>query len=134
MKGDREILKAEIPKVSWVTTWRRARIPDDIINKFYKIYGEPLPEITEAVIMDDGRIGIWKFSWNYTNNEVTHHDLEMLLSKLGYPITTIAETQLDFAAKTLQHGAKDLIFGVLSPEIALIGSLVGLGIMIWRAM
>lgn len=118
----------------WVTAWRKNGIPEDIIIRFYQKYGEPPLALTYKILTDDNRIGIGKLSLPYTNDEVTHHDLEMLLSKFGYPITSIAETQLDFATKTLEHGAGDLIFGVLSPGIALVGAGAGLAIMIWRAM
>jgi hypothetical protein len=118
----------------WIVTWRNNRIPESIIRAFYDKYGVPSPELTEVLIKDKVTIGLGKLSLPYTNPEITMHDYRMLLAKLGWPVASIAETQTDFAIETLKRGAGGLIFGVLSPGIALVGASVGLGIMIWRAM
>lgn len=118
----------------WVTQWREAKIPEQIIRAFYDKYGVPSPELTEVLIKDKVTIGLGKLSLPYTNPEVTMHDYRMLLAKLGWPVSSIAETQIDFATETLERGAKGLAFATVAIPIAVVGSVVGAGIMIWRAI
>lgn len=118
----------------WVTELRKAQVPESIIKKFYDAYGIMPAWLVQKVASDDRKMGIGWASIPYSNSEVVDHDLYMLLAKEGYPLDPALKVQATFAIDTLEHGAGDLIFGVLSPEIALVGSLVGLGLMIWRAM
>lgn len=121
-------------KPFWVTAWRSEGIPEDVIVRFYERYGAPSPDLTEAILSDDNRMGIGKLSIPYSNLEVKRHDIEMLLDKLGYPIRSIAEIQIDFAADTLERGAKGLAFATVAIPIAVVGSVVGGAIMIVRAL
>lgn len=118
----------------WVTEWRNAGIPENIIREFYDKYGVPTPELTEALINDDRMIGIGKLTLPYSNDEIIQHDIRMLLSKLGWPISSAVQIQTDFAADTLERGAKGLAFATVAIPIAVVGSVVGGAIMIYRAL
>lgn len=112
-------------KPFWVTAWRAEGIPEDVIDRFYKRYGAPSPELTEAILNDDNLMGVGKLSIPYTNDEVKRHDIEMLLAKLGYPITTNLETQGEFVEETLERTGKAVVYAVLGVPIAVVGGTVG---------
>ena len=118
----------------WVNAWRNEGVPEDVIRRFYERYGEPSPELTEALLSDDRNMGIGMLTIPYSNPEVAQHDCEMLLAKMGYPISNIAETQGRFFGGTLLRGVKGAGFATVAIPIAVLGSVVGGVIMIVREM
>jgi hypothetical protein len=107
----------------WIQRWMDAEVPYEIINRFYDIYGAPPSYITEAIIEDEFQAGIGPIKLG-TSEAVKRHDLEMLLAKLGYPITSNAQTQGSFLGRSLKQTAehlylapRDLVFGVIGASV-----------------
>lgn len=119
-------------KQLWVIRWRSAGVPESVVTRFYERYGAPPEGLTQQVIQDDGRMGIGVLSIPYSPAEVRVHDLEMLLDKLGFPITSIAQTQEEFGEGTLKAGGLGAIIAATAIPVAVVGCLAGAGIMAWR--
>lgn len=98
-------------------------MPEDIIQRFYRCHGAPPEHVTRAIIADDGQAGIGKLKLG-TSEAVKRHDLEMLLAKMGYPITSNAQTQGSFLGRSIKQTAehlylapRDLVFGVIGASV-----------------
>ena len=118
---------------TWVRRWETAGVPDDVIHKFYRLYGEPPEELTVEVVNDDGQAGIGPIRLG-TSPEIRRHDWAMLLSKRGFPVETIAETQSIFLASMELSGVKHLYLAPRDVVFGIIGAVVGTGIMIVREL
>jgi hypothetical protein len=119
-------------RADWVAKWREGGVPADITRKFYELYGVPSEKLTFLMINDDKRIGIGWLSLPYSNQEITSHDLRMLLARENLPIASVIEIQSDFLGGTLWRGVKSLAFAIAAVPVAVVGATVGSVIQIFR--
>lgn len=122
----------------WVVRLRRIPISEAIIQKIYTKYGDTLPEYVLTALEEDDRLcgnwGVTTGAKDPLRPACENHDVEMLLSRLGYPVSGIATTNLDFVVAALTIGAIGLGAAALSPIYATIGGTVGSVLMIKRAL
>lgn len=116
----------------WVTRWRKAGIPEEIVERFYTCWGVPPEKVTQAMINDDGRMGLGKLSIPYSPEEVKIHDWETLLHALGYPITSNWETESKFAGHTMERAVGDILYIAAVPVIIVAGTVVASVMWWWR--
>lgn len=112
-------------KPFWVTAWRAEGIPEDVIVRFYERYGAPSPELTEAILSDDNRMGIGKLSIDYTNEDIRRHDKEMFLAEHGFPITTNLETQAEFLEENVKRAVSGILWGIIGVPVGVVGGVGG---------
>jgi DNA-binding transcriptional MerR regulator len=112
----------------WIQRWREAGVSERIIREFYTRYGEPEEAITRLIEQDDKRAGIGPIKLN-TNRAIADHDIEHLLHKLNYPVSTNAETQWRFFRRQMTSAAKGAVAVIRDPIWAIIGA--GAGAAIW---
>lgn len=111
---------------------RNAGVSPWIVDALGEKYPDIPGHIIYQIVNDDRRMGIGNLSIPYSNPEVSDHDTCMLLDRLGYRITTIAETQGRFFGGTILRGLRGAGFASVALPIAVVGSVVGGVIMIVR--
>lgn len=111
---------------------RNQHVPEWIIERLGVLYEDIPGHIIYELIEDDNRMGIGKLSVPYSNEETRTHDLVMLLHKKGYSIETNFNAQKQFALDTLERGVKGLGFAAVAFPVAVVGSVVGGAIWVFR--
>lgn len=120
----------------WVTRLRAAGVSENTIQRLYKKYGSTIPtSVIDALIDDrpDVRCGIGAINLG-KRESCAEHDEEVLLDKLGYPITNIAETALKFLGSTIIGGVIGAYVAVSALPYAVVGASGGAAIMIYRKL
>lgn len=116
---------------TWIPRLRKIGISEDVILKLYKKYGNIPDYVVEALEKDDRLCGIGVFTAG-TDPECAEHDTEMLLKELGFPVSGNLETQMRFAGAYAAAGVAAAIMVVKAPIFAVLGSVGGGLIWIWK--
>jgi hypothetical protein len=110
-------------RADWIQRWKDAGVSERIIREFYSRYGQPEEGLTKLIEMDDGQAGIAGIKLG-TSEAIRQHDFEHLLHKLGYAVTTNAQTQGNFLRSKLRSGVthlylapRDIVFGIVGASV-----------------
>ncbi len=110
--------------MTWTRRLRAARIPESVIQRFYRRYGEMPDSVVDALLADDRKCGIGPVTMG-SDPACELHDLEMLLARMGFPIASIPETQGKFLVTSIAIGIVAAGTALVAIPKGVIGATVG---------
>lgn len=110
--------------MNWTRRLREAKVPESVILRFYKRYGEMPDSVVDALLADDRKCGIGPVVLG-TDPACELHDIEMLLARMGYPIASIPETQGRFLMTSIAIGIVAAGTALVAIPKGVIGATVG---------